>query len=143
MIFSALGTFGSVTIKPVSCVAFSLFLILFTSRPSNVLTILKLKGKKGTGFSSTNGNASPRFSEIVSGGGAGTLISAGKRGGATGVQKKLQQKMNKTHQPATNNKQGVGEGDFKIGQVTSGLPTTAVPYSSCGVSYVRQLNARV
>ncbi|XP_069691328.1 pre-mRNA splicing regulator USH1G [Periplaneta americana] len=84
-------------------------------RPSNVLTILKLKGRKNTGFSNTNGNPSPRFSEIVSGGGAGTLIGAGKRTGVTGVQKKLQQKMNKAHQPATNNQQGAG--DFKIGQV--------------------------
>jgi hypothetical protein len=80
-----------------------------------VLTILKLKGKKNPGFSNTNGNPSPRFSEIVSGGGAGTLISGGKKLGVTGVQKKLIQKMNKTHLPAANNKQGAG--DFKIGQV--------------------------
>jgi hypothetical protein len=81
-----------------------------------MLTILKLKGKKNPGFSNTNGNPSPRFSEIVSGGGAGTLISGGKKLGVTGVQKKLIQKMNKTHLPAGNNKQGAG--DFKIGQVT-------------------------
>jgi hypothetical protein len=86
-----------------------------------VLTVLKLKGKKGTGLSNTNITASPRFSEIVSGGGgAGTLISGGKKTGATGVQKKLQQKMNRGHQPASNNTKGVG--DFKIGQVTSDLP---------------------
>jgi len=87
-----------------------------------VLTVLKLKGKKGTGLSNTNITASPRFSEIVSGGGgASTLISGGKKTGVTGVQKKLQQKMNKGHQPASNKTQGAG--DFKIGQVTSDLPT--------------------
>lgn len=89
---------------------------LMPHRPSNVLTVLKLKGKKATGLSNANTNASPRFSEIVSGGGgAGTLISGGKKVGATGVQKKLQQKMNKSNQPASNKTQGVG--DFKIGQV--------------------------
>ncbi|PSN49109.1 Usher syndrome type-1G protein [Blattella germanica] len=77
-------------------------------RPSNVLTILKLKGKKSTSTSNLNGNPSPRFSEIVSGGGgAGTLIGGGKRTGVTGVQKKLQQKMNKANQPTNNNHQGV------------------------------------
>lgn len=84
-------------------------------RPSNVLTVLKLKGKKATGLPNTNITASPRFSEIVSGGGPGTHISGGKKGGATGVQKKLQQKMNRGQQPSSNNTQGVG--DFKIGQV--------------------------
>jgi len=94
-----------------------------------VLTVLKMKGKKATGLSNTNVTASPRFSEIVSGGGGGagggTNISGGKKVGATGVQKKLQQKMNKSHQPASNNTQGVG--DFKIGQVTSDLPI--IPFS--------------
>jgi hypothetical protein len=85
-----------------------------------VLTVLKLKGKKATGLSNANTNASPRFSEIVSGGGgAGTLISGGKKVGVTGVQKKLQQKINKSHQPASNKTQGTG--DFKIGQVSSDL----------------------
>lgn len=88
-----------------------------------MLTILKLKGKKTAGFSNTNGNPSPPFSEIVTGRGAG------KKLGVTGVQKKLQQKMNKTHQPTTNNKQGVG--DFKIGQVISVLPTFVFSYFSC------------
>lgn len=90
-----------------------------------MLTVLKMKGKKATGLSNTNIKESPRFSEIVSGGGAGTLISGGKKTGATGVQKKLQQKMNRSHQPASNNTQGVG--DFKIGQVTSDLPI--IPFS--------------
>jgi hypothetical protein len=94
-----------------------------------VLTILKWRGKKNAGFSNTNGNPSPQFSEIVSGGGAGTVISEGKKLRATGVQKKLQQKMNKTHQPTTNNKQGAG--DFKIGQVTTVHPTFAFYYFSC------------
>jgi hypothetical protein len=85
-----------------------------------VLTVLKLKGKKATVLSNSNVSASHRFSEIVSGGGAGTHISGGKKTGATGVQKKLQQRMNRGHQPASNNTQGVG--DFKIGQVTSDLP---------------------
>jgi len=84
-----------------------------------------MKGKKATGLSNTNVTASPRFSEIVSGGGPGTHISGGKKGGATGVQKKLQQRMNKGNQPSSNNTQGVG--DFKIGQVTSDLPIT--PFS--------------
>ncbi|KDR06891.1 Usher syndrome type-1G protein homolog, partial [Zootermopsis nevadensis] len=84
-------------------------------RPSNILTILKLKGKMNSGHSNANVNPSPRFSEIVSGGGTGTVISGAKKLGATGVQKKLQQKMNKSQQPTTNNKQGAG--DFKIGQV--------------------------
>lgn len=97
-----------------------LFYIRFIFRPSNVLTVLKLKGRKATGLSNTNTNASPRFSEIVSVGGAGTLVSGGKKVGATGVQKKLQQKMSKNHQQASNNTQGAG--DFKIGQVTSDLP---------------------
>lgn len=69
-----------------------------------------------SGHSNANVNPSPRFSEIVSGGGTGTVISGAKKLGATGVQKKLQQKMNKSQQPTTNNKQGAG--DFKIGQVT-------------------------
>jgi hypothetical protein len=111
-----------------------LVVILFMFRPSNVLTILKLKGKKSVGLSSTNGNASPRFSEIVSGGGAGNVTSGGKKLGVTGVQKKLQQKMNKTHQPTANNKQGAG--DFKIGQVFPGFPTFA--FLSV---YMRQLSA--
>ncbi|KAJ9583596.1 hypothetical protein L9F63_022069, partial [Diploptera punctata] len=80
-------------------------------RPSNVLTILKIK-KKHLSSTNPNSNSSPRFSEIVSGGGAGTLI-AGKRTGVTGVQKKLQQKMGKVQQ--INNQKNVG--DFKIGQV--------------------------
>ena len=78
-----------------------------------MLTILKMK-KKNISTSNPNSNPSPRFSEIVSGGGAGTLIGAGKRTGATGVQKKLQQKMNRVYQP-NNNQNNVG--DFKIGQV--------------------------
>ena len=87
--------------------------------------MLKLKGKKATGISNTNINASPRFSEIVSGGGPGTHVSGGKKVAATGVQKKLQQKMNRGNQPSSNNTQGVG--DFKIGQVTSDLPI--IPFS--------------
>jgi hypothetical protein len=84
-----------------------------------------MKGKKATGLSNTNTNASPRFSEIVNVGGAGPHIGGAKKTGATGVQKKLQQKMNKNPQPASNNTQGVG--DFKIGQVTSELPI--IPFS--------------
>jgi len=90
-----------------------------------VLTVLKMKGKKGTGLSNTNITASPNFSEIVSGGGPGTHVVGGKKIGATGVQKKLQQKMNKGNQPSSNKTQGVG--DFKIGQVTSDFPIT--PFS--------------
>jgi hypothetical protein len=82
-----------------------------------------MKGKKATGFSNSNTNASPQFSEIVSGGGAGTQKSGGKKVGATGVQKKVLQRIIKGPQPASNNTQGVG--DFKIGQVTSDLPIIA------------------
>ena len=78
-----------------------------------------LKRKKKAISSNPNSGTSPRFSEIVSGGGgAGTLISGGKRTGVTGVQKKLQQKMNKVYQP-NNNQKNVG--DFKIGQVNTFL----------------------